>query len=161
MPSWRPSIRTARSAPRARAKQPSCRPPARSLTRSTMPWKCGSTLCRSRRRKCSPRCAKNRKGAAMRNFELLEPSSPREASRMLLDHGEEARLLAGGTALLLGLRQRLLTPSHMVYFGAVPGLNGISYDESKGLRIGALARHADVPASAAVRRPYPMLACIA
>jgi carbon-monoxide dehydrogenase medium subunit len=97
----------------------------------------------------------------VRNFELLEPKSPREASRMLLDHGEEARLLAGGTALLLGLRQRLLTPSHVVYFGAVRGLNGISYDENKGLRIGALARHADVAGSAIVKARYPMLADMA
>ena len=97
----------------------------------------------------------------MRNFELLEPASPREASQMLADHGEETRLLAGGTALLLALRQRLLSPSHVVYFGCVPGLNRIDYDERDGLRIGALTPIAAIAAAPLVARHYPMVAAMA
>jgi carbon-monoxide dehydrogenase medium subunit len=80
---------------------------------------------------------------------------------MLRDHGEDARLLAGGTALLLGLRQRLLTPSHIVYLGGVPGLRGISFDDKNGLRIGALTRHAEVAQSAVVRQRFPVVADMA
>lgn len=97
----------------------------------------------------------------MRDFELLEPRSPQEASRMLADHGEDARVLAGGTVLLLGMRQRLVTPSHVVYLGGVPGLDFIDYDDSKGLRIGALSRIAELAVSKAINARYPMLAAMA
>jgi carbon-monoxide dehydrogenase medium subunit len=97
----------------------------------------------------------------MRDFELLEPRSPEEASRMLADHGEEARILAGGTALLLGMRQRLATPSHVVYLGGVPGLDKINYDERKGLRIGALARIAELAVSKVIKAHYPIIAAMA
>ena len=79
---------------------------------------------------------------------------------MLVDH-EEGRLFAGGTALLLAMRQRMLTPSHIVYLGGVRGLSRIEYDERNGLRIGALVRHAEVADSAVVKTAYPMLADMA
>ena len=97
----------------------------------------------------------------MRDFELLEPVSAAEASAMLSDHGEETRILAGGTALLLALRQRLLTPSHIVYLGGVRGLDYIEYDGSNGMRIGALTPIATIAASPLVARLYPMIAAMA
>jgi len=97
----------------------------------------------------------------MRDLKLLLPSSPRDASRMLADHGEEARLMAGGTALILALRQRLVTPSHLVHLGKVPNLKNITFDEKGGLRIGALARHVDVATHPAVAQRYPILTTMA
>jgi carbon-monoxide dehydrogenase medium subunit len=80
---------------------------------------------------------------------------------MLVDSGEESRIFAGGTALLLALRQRMITPSHLVYLGGVPGLDRIEYDEKNGLRIGALVKHAEIADSAVVKARYPMLADMA
>jgi carbon-monoxide dehydrogenase medium subunit len=97
----------------------------------------------------------------VRNFELLEPESPQEASRMLADSGEASRLFAGGTALLLAMRQRMLTPSHIVYIGGVRGLDHIEFDERNGLRIGALVRHQEVADSPVIRSKYPVLAAMA
>ena len=97
----------------------------------------------------------------MRDFELLEPGSAQEASRMLLASGEESRLFAGGTALMLAMRQRLITPSHIVYLGGVAGLERIEFDPRSGLRIGALARHQEVADSPIVKSGYPMLAGMA
>jgi carbon-monoxide dehydrogenase medium subunit len=97
----------------------------------------------------------------MRNFELLEPASAHEASRMLADAGEESRLFAGGVALMLAMRQRLITPSHVVYMGGVGGLDRIEFDERQGLRIGALTRHQQIADSAIVQSRYPMLADMA
>lgn len=97
----------------------------------------------------------------MRDFELLEPASAAETSRMLADHGEDTRLLAGGTALLLALRQRLLTPSHVVYFGGVRGLDRIDYDSSNGLKIGALTSIATIASSPVVAKHYPMITAMA
>jgi carbon-monoxide dehydrogenase medium subunit len=97
----------------------------------------------------------------VRSFVLLEPGSPQEASRMIADNGEDSRLLAGGTALLLAMRQRLVTPSHLIHIGALQALQGIDYDQRNGLRIGALVRHAEVAASPTVQKHYPMLASMA
>ncbi|MDX3905972.1 MAG: xanthine dehydrogenase family protein subunit M [Pigmentiphaga sp.] len=94
----------------------------------------------------------------MRDFDFLEPASVAEASRMLADLGDDCRVMAGGTALMLAMRQRMLMPSHIVSVARLESLRGISFDPHTGLRVGALARHADVAVSPVVRQHYPMLA---
>ncbi len=97
----------------------------------------------------------------MLDFDFLEPASVVEASRMLSDLGDDCRVIAGGTALMLGMRQRMLTPSHLVSLGQLAALRGIALDEGGGLRIGALTLHAEVAASRVVRERFPMLASMA
>ncbi|MBL8382124.1 MAG: xanthine dehydrogenase family protein subunit M [Burkholderiales bacterium] len=97
----------------------------------------------------------------MRDFEFLEPADVAEASRMLAAHGEDCRAYAGGTALLLALRQRLVAPTHLVSLGRIPALSGVRFDAAAGLRIGALTRHAELAAAPEVLRHYPMLAGMA
>lgn len=72
----------------------------------------------------------------------------------------EARFLAGGQTLIPVLKQRLASPSDLVALAAVPGLSGIK--TTTGLiTIGAMTRHAEVAASADVRRLVPALADLA
>jgi carbon-monoxide dehydrogenase medium subunit len=97
----------------------------------------------------------------MRDFDYLEPASVAEASRMLGDLGDEGRAIAGGTALMLGMRQRMLAPTHLVSLARIEALRGIDFDERRGLRIGALSRHSDVANSPIVRAHYPVLASMA
>jgi carbon-monoxide dehydrogenase medium subunit len=97
----------------------------------------------------------------MRDFDFLQPASVAEASRMLADLGDEVRVMAGGTALMLALRQRMVTPTHIVSVAKMEGLRGISFDAQKGLRIGALSKHSDVARSEIVQKHYPMLAAMA
>ena len=97
----------------------------------------------------------------MRDFDFLEPATVAEACRMLADLGDECRVIAGGTALLLGMRQRMLAPGHLVSLGRLSSLRQIDFDERNGLRIGALASHADIARSALVQARYPMLASMA
>jgi carbon-monoxide dehydrogenase medium subunit len=98
----------------------------------------------------------------MRDFNYLEPTSVEEASRLLAElEDEEVRLIAGGTALILTLRQRMLRPEHLVSLARIDRLRGIDYDPAKGLRIGALERHADIASSGLVRQHYPVLAAMA
>lgn len=98
----------------------------------------------------------------MRNFNYLEPTSIEEASRLLAEHeDDEVRLIAGGTALILTMRQRMLQPTHLVSLAKVDRLRGIDFDPQKGLRIGAMMRHSDIARSSEVRRHYPVLASMA
>ena len=98
----------------------------------------------------------------MRNFEYLEPASVEEASRVLADmEDEELRVMAGGTALILTMRQRMVRPTHLLSLAKIQRLRGIEFDEASGLRIGALSRHTDIARSPLVRRHYPVLASMA
>jgi carbon-monoxide dehydrogenase medium subunit len=97
----------------------------------------------------------------MREFEFLQPGSVIEASKMLADLGEDCRLMAGGTALMLVMRQRMLMPGHIVSAERIEALRGIDYDPVRGLRIGALSRHSDIARSIPVQVHYPMLASMA
>lgn len=97
----------------------------------------------------------------MRDFEFLEPTSVQEASRMLADLGDDCRAIAGGTALMLGMRQRMLTPTHLVSLGQLHDLRHISFDVQSGLSIGALALHHDIARSPQVQAHAPLLASMA
>lgn len=97
----------------------------------------------------------------MRDFDFLEPASVAEACRMLLEQPEESRAIAGGTALMLGMRQRMLSPRRLVSLGRLDALRGIAFDPAEGLRIGASTLHAELAASPVVRTHYPMLAGMA
>ena len=97
----------------------------------------------------------------MHDFDFLEPTSVAEASRMLAGLGEDCRVIAGGTALMLGLRQRMLAPTHLVSLAGIDALKALDFDPVRGLRIGALVRHAQLAASPLVLRHYPVLAGMA
>lgn len=97
----------------------------------------------------------------MRDFDFLQPATVLEASRMLGELGDECRAMAGGTALMLALRQRMVTPTHIVSLAKLEELRGISFDAITGLRIGALCRHNEIAQSPIVQQHYPMLAAMA
>lgn len=97
----------------------------------------------------------------MRDFDYLRPATIAEASALLAEHGDNARMIAGGTALLLALRQRMVTPAYLISLAGIRALRGITYDDRLGLRIGALTQHAEVAHSALVRGQLPMLADMA
>lgn len=71
------------------------------------------------------------------DFELHKPSTLDQAGALLLKHGLDARLLAGGTDLLVDLKTGRVAADHVVSLHGIDGLSGVS--ESDGaLRIGAL-----------------------
>jgi 2-furoyl-CoA dehydrogenase FAD binding subunit len=89
-------------------------------------------------------------------FAYLRPSTLEEALAALA--GEQgAKVLAGGQSLVPLLSMRLAAPSMLVDINALPDLGFVSCDEA-GVRIGALARHADVLASAEAAEVQPLLA---
>ena len=75
----------------------------------------------------------------MKNFEYQKVSTLKEAFRLLEQHGERARILAGGTDLLVKMRNGLLRPDRLIDLKSVPGLDEIRLDPADGLSIGTLA----------------------
>ncbi|HXK30090.1 MAG TPA: xanthine dehydrogenase family protein subunit M [Candidatus Binatia bacterium] len=90
-------------------------------------------------------------------FEYRTPKNLKEVHATLKEFGTDAKLLAGGTALVIMMKQRLVRPSCLVSLRSVRGLNGIEVKDG-GLRIGGLATHRDVETSSLVRRRLPLLA---
>jgi carbon-monoxide dehydrogenase medium subunit len=91
-------------------------------------------------------------------FQLHEPTTVPEASGLLARLGDEGRIYAGGTELLLAMKQGLLRYRHLVNIKHL-GLETVAFDEGAGrLRLGATATHRAVERSAVVGGRYPMLA---
>ena len=83
-------------------------------------------------------------------------TSVEEAVALLGEH-PEARLLAGGHSLIPLMKLRLAQPAALIDIGRIAELGGIRATDG-GVRIGALASHAEVAASAAVAEACPLLA---
>jgi carbon-monoxide dehydrogenase medium subunit len=93
----------------------------------------------------------------MIRFDYLEPPTLKKALSLLEKHGDDARVIAGGTSLLIMMRQRLLTPKVVISLAHIPKFGRIRYNVNDGLRIGAGARHRDIELSPVVKRHYPLL----
>ena len=97
----------------------------------------------------------------MRAFEYHAPTSLNEAISLLQEHGEAARPLAGGTDLVVQMKEnatKFAAPAHIVSLLRVPELGGIEFSESEGLRIGAGATMAQVADSPIIRERYRAIA---
>jgi aerobic carbon-monoxide dehydrogenase medium subunit len=75
----------------------------------------------------------------MPNIRLLQPTSLNEAVALLSEQSNETKLVSGGTALVIMLRNRLIAPPTLLSLGRLQELRGIHYEPGTGLRIGALA----------------------
>ncbi len=93
----------------------------------------------------------------MNLIKFLEPTSFSEAAALLAEHGDEAKVIAGGVSVTLMLQQKLISPSILVSLGRISDGNYIRL-ESDGLHIGALARLHDLECSQIVREFCPALA---
>ena len=94
----------------------------------------------------------------MRELILLEPDSVDGATQLLAEHGDEARVMGGGTAVVLMYNQRLIEPHYLVSLAKVPGLDYIRQSGGGELEIGAMTSHRDVERSNLVRQACPLLA---
>jgi len=77
---------------------------------------------------------------------------------LLKEHGEAARLMMGGTDLLVRMRQGDVRPKIVVDVKHLPGMRETLYEEGAGLTIGAAATMNQVAKHPAVRAHYPLLA---
>ena len=86
------------------------------------------------------------------------PASWDEARALLVDHGDDASVVAGGTAFMLLLRQGLIRPGHVVGLRRVSDAMRIDVDAHGGISIGAMVTHSAVEHSPEIRRAWPELA---
>ncbi|HXY98549.1 MAG TPA: FAD binding domain-containing protein [Stellaceae bacterium] len=89
-------------------------------------------------------------------FAYLRVSSLAQVFDAFAEHGEEARILAGGQSLVPALNMRLAEPRLLIDINPIAALAGIERRESV-LRIGALARHSEVGASPLVAELAPLI----
>src|SRR5882672_7441333 len=92
----------------------------------------------------------------MPRVEYVEPHSTDEVLAVLNQHGEDAKILAGGQSLLVLLRDRLIEPRLLVGLQGVPGLDRITANGD--LHVAPMATHTTVQSHPAVRARWPLLA---
>jgi carbon-monoxide dehydrogenase medium subunit len=89
-------------------------------------------------------------------FEYHAPGSISEATALLAQLGEDAKVLSGGQSLIPLMKLRLASPRHLIDINGIPGLTYVR--EADGfLRIGALTRESELEESDLVRTRYPLL----
>ncbi len=97
----------------------------------------------------------------MRKFEYFAPQSLQEAIDLLRQRRDGGRPLAGGTDLVVQMKEggaKFPLPSYLVSLRLIPELKGIEFSESAGLRIGADVTMADLAGSPIVRERYRIIA---
>jgi CO/xanthine dehydrogenase FAD-binding subunit len=90
-------------------------------------------------------------------FEYFAPTSLDEALGLLAEHGDEAKVLAGGQSLVPLLNFRLIRPGYLVDLNEIPGLGGLR-EENGWIAIGGMTRQRAAETSALVRERCPLLA---
>jgi aerobic carbon-monoxide dehydrogenase medium subunit len=90
------------------------------------------------------------------NFDYARPSTVDEAIALLTQHGDDAKLLAGGHSLIPAMKLRLAQPRMVVDLARIAGLSYIR-EASGRIAIGAMTTHADVEGSGLLREKCPLL----
>jgi len=90
------------------------------------------------------------------SFDYSAPSTVEEAVRLLAEHGENAKLLAGGHSLLPLMKLRFTQPAHVVDLRRIPTLRGARRDGAS-LVIGAMTTYTELASSAEIRDAAPII----
>ncbi len=93
----------------------------------------------------------------MIDFEYHAPTSLDQVFGLLDQYGDDARIMAGGTALVIQMKQRLSQPGHVIGLRQMGGLNSIE-STPEGLRIGALCTQRQIENNTLVGENLPLLA---
>jgi carbon-monoxide dehydrogenase medium subunit len=92
----------------------------------------------------------------MLRFEYLKPTSIDEAISLHQSHGEEAKYIAGGTDVMIKIKERKISPRYLISLRHLQGLDHIVYENGE-LRIGATVTHRMLERSPVIRKEFPIL----
>jgi carbon-monoxide dehydrogenase medium subunit len=90
-------------------------------------------------------------------FTYFAPESIDTALALMQEHGNDARLLAGGQSLVASLNFRCLTPTVLVDLNVLPGLDGIWVDSKADLHIGAMVRYRQIERDPLIAQHAPLV----
>lgn len=93
-------------------------------------------------------------------FAYHRPSTLEEALALLAEHGEEAKILAGGQSLIPLMKLRFASPGHLIDINRIDGLDDISENDGQ-IRIGAMVRHRDLATSSLLAERAPAISAAA
>lgn len=91
-------------------------------------------------------------------FDYFEPKTIKEACSLLTEYKGTAKVLAGGSDLLVSMKQKTVTPRQIINLKPIADLNFVSFNKKQGLKLGAMATLRTLETSPVVRANYPMLA---
>ena len=94
----------------------------------------------------------------MIDFEFYHPTDLDQAFALLDEHGDDARLMSGGTALVLQMKQRFSQPGHVIGLRRIPGLSSIEGTADGSIRIGGLCTQRQVENHPLVAERLPLVA---
>ena len=94
----------------------------------------------------------------MKDFDYAAPTSVEDATSLLAEHGENARLLAGGTDIIVQLREGLRDAEMVIDIKKIPELMAMEYSADSGLTLGAGVPCYQVYEHAEIAAAYPALA---
>ena len=92
----------------------------------------------------------------MKKFDYLKPKTLEEALGLLNQYGEKAALIAGGTDVLVMVKQKTISPDVLISLQGIPGLDKIQYDGN--LKIGPMVTHRIIEKSQLIRKEFSALA---
>jgi xanthine dehydrogenase FAD-binding subunit len=95
---------------------------------------------------------------SLKDFSYAAPTSLAEASRLLAEANGKARILAGGTDIIVQLREGLRDADLVVDVKKIPELTELTFSPAKGLQLGASVPCYQIYDNQAVSRAYPALA---
>jgi len=87
-------------------------------------------------------------------FEYVSPQSVQEACALLVQYGDSARVLAGGSDLLVKMKDGLMKPAYLVSLKNLDSLKAIRYETGTGVIIGARATHNEVMNNRLLQEKY-------
>jgi len=90
-------------------------------------------------------------------FDYLEPKTIEEALSLFSKYNGKAKVLAGGTDVMLQARNKAINPEYLVDITNIPGLEYITYNDEQGLRIGTLTTIRTLETSANLQKIYPII----
>jgi carbon-monoxide dehydrogenase medium subunit len=92
----------------------------------------------------------------MKKFDYLKPKTLEEALGLLNQYGEKAALIAGGTDVLVMVKQKTISPDVLISLQGIPGLDKIQHDGN--LKIGPMVTHRIIEKSQLIRKEFSALA---
>lgn len=90
-------------------------------------------------------------------FEYLKPTTIEESVSLLIKYDGNAKIIAGGTDLVVQMKQRVVRPKYVVDIEGISGLDYIDYNEGQGLMIGALTTIRSLETSTQLLQRYPVI----